>query len=79
MSTPIVVKSGPGSGYRHYDADVQGGGVFGLGTEMTLGMVHLEPIQRILDKSFVGAEWRYNRFGNGQAFQQYSGSVGFGW
>lgn len=79
MSTPIVVKNGPGSGYRHYDADVQGGGVFGLGTEMTLGMIHLEPIQRILDKSFVGAEWRYNQFGNGEAFQQYTGSVGFGW
>jgi hypothetical protein len=79
MSTPIVVKSGPGSGYRHYDADVQGGGVFGLGTEMTLGMIPLEPIQRILDKTFVGAEWRYNQFGNGEAFQQYTGSVGFGW
>jgi len=79
MSTPIVVKSGPGSGYRHYDADVQGGGVFGFGTEMTLGMFHLEPIQRILDKTFVGAEWRYNQFGNGEAFQQYTGSVGFGW
>jgi hypothetical protein len=79
MSTQLVVKSGPGSGYRHYDADVQGGGVFGLGTEMTLGMLRLEPVQRILDKTFVGAEWRYNQFGNGQAFQQYTGSVGFGW
>ncbi len=79
MSTPIVVKSGPGSGYRHYDADVQGGGVFGLGTEMSLGAFHLEPIQRILDKTFIGAEWRYNQFGNGRAFQQYTGSVGFGW
>jgi hypothetical protein len=79
MSTPIVVKNGPGSGYRHYDADVQGGGVFGLGTEMTMGVFRLEPIQRILDKTFVGAEWRYNQFGNGEAFQQYTGSVGFGW
>jgi hypothetical protein len=79
MRTQIVVKSGPGSGYRHYDADVQGGGVFGLGTEMTLGMVHLDTIQGILDKTFVGAEWRYNQFGNGQAFQQYTGSLGFGW
>jgi len=80
MSTPIVVKSGqPGSGYRHYDADLQGGGVFGLGTEMSLSMIRLEPIQRILDKTFLGAEWRHNQFGNGQEFEQYTGSVAFGW
>ncbi|HVN28107.1 MAG TPA: hypothetical protein VMT64_06455, partial [Candidatus Binataceae bacterium] len=79
MSTQIVVKKGPGSGYRHYDADVQGGAVFGLGTETSLGMLHYEPIQRILNKTMVGAEWRYNQFGNGQAFQQYTGSLSFGW
>ena len=79
MSTPLVVKNGPGKGYRHYDADVQGGGVFGLGTEVSLSTLRLEPIQRILDKTFVGAEWRHNQFGNGQEFEQYSGSIGFGW
>ena len=79
LSTPIVVKNGPGSRYRHYDADVQGGGVFGLGTEMSLASVHLEPIQRILNKTMVGGEWRYNQFGNGEAFQQYTGSLSFGW
>jgi hypothetical protein len=79
MSTPIVVKNGPGSRYRHYDADVQGGAVFGLGTELSLGMLNIEPIQRILDKTLVGAEWRYNQYGNGEAFQQYTGSLAFGW
>ena len=31
MSTPIVSPHGPGSGFRHYDADVQGGAIFGAG------------------------------------------------
>jgi hypothetical protein len=79
LSTPIVVKNGPGSRYRHYDADVQGGVVFGLGTELSLGMMQFEPMQRLLDKTLVGAEWRYNQFGNGEAFQQYTGSLAFGW
>ncbi|MGO9453887.1 MAG: hypothetical protein ACLQDV_22970 [Candidatus Binataceae bacterium] len=80
LSTPIVVTGKqPASGYRHYDADFQGGGVFGFGTEVSLSAVRAPAIQRILDKSSLGAEWRYNQFANGQAFQQYSGSIGFGW
>jgi hypothetical protein len=79
MSSPIVVSGGPGSRFRHYSADVQGGGVFGAGTELSLSMLRIEPIQRILDKTVVGAEWRHNQFGNGEGFEQYSGSVGFGW
>jgi len=80
LSTPIV-SSGkqPGENFRHYDADFQGGGVFGLGTEFSLSALKVPAIQRILDKSMVAAEWRYNQFGNGEAFQQYTGSVGFGW
>jgi uncharacterized protein YoxC len=79
MSTPIVNGNTPGSRFRHYDADTQGGGVFGIGTELSLSALRVRAIQRILDKSFVGAEWRYNQFANGEAFQQYSGSIGFGW
>lgn len=80
MSTPLVVKKGkPGNGYRHYDADVQGGGVFGLGFEIGLSILKLPAIQRILDKSFVGAEWRYNQYANGEGYNQYAGSISFGW
>ena len=79
MSTPIVSSHGPGAGFRHYDADVQGGGVFGLGIETSLSMIRLEPIQGILDKTFVGAEWRHNQFGNGESYEQFAGSLGFGW
>jgi hypothetical protein len=80
MSTPVVVKANqPGNSYRHYDADFQGGGVFGLGFELGLTALRMPAIQKILDKSFVGAEWRYNQFGNGEGFNQYSGSVSFGW
>ncbi|GEM_PF-615067 len=80
LSTPIVVKNGnPGAGYRHYDADVQGGGVFGAGFEWGLSSLKVEQIQGLLDKSFVGAEWRYNQYGNGEGYNQYTGSVSFGW
>ncbi|HUA33645.1 MAG TPA: hypothetical protein VMA09_08560 [Candidatus Binataceae bacterium] len=80
LSTPVVVKNGnPGANYRHYDADVQGGGVFGAGFELGLSALKLPPIQGILDKSFVGAEYRFNQYGNGQGYNQYTGSVGFGW
>lgn len=80
VSTPVVVKNGnPGAGIRHYDADVQGGGVWGLGFEQGLSALKVEPIQRLLDKSFVGAEWRFNEYGNGQGYNQYTGSVSFGW
>ena len=80
LSTPVVVTGKqPAASYRHYDADFQGGGVFGFGTEVSLSTAEAPAIQRILDKSSLGAEWRYNQFANGQAFQQYSGSIGFGW
>jgi hypothetical protein len=80
MSTPLVVTgSKPGESYRHYDADFQGGGVFGTGFELGLTALRVPAIQNILDKSFVGAEWRYNQMGNGEGFNQYSGTVSFGW
>jgi len=80
LSTPIVVGgTQPGARYRHYDADFQGGGVFGAGTEISLSGLEAAPIQGILNKTFVGAEWRYNQFANGEGFSQYTGSVGFGW
>lgn len=80
LSTPVVVKKGnPGAGYRHYDADVQGGGVWGLGFELALSALKVTSIQRLLDKSFVGAEWRFNEYGNGQGYSQYTGSLSFGW
>ena len=80
ISTPIVVKNGnPGEGIRHYDADPQGGGVWGLGFELGLSALKAPPIQGILDKSFVGGEWRFNQYGNGQGYSQYTGSISFGW
>ncbi len=79
MSTPIVSSHGAGAGFRHYDADVQGGGVFGIGNETSLSMIRVERIQGILDKTFLGAEWRHNQYGNGQGYEQYTGSLGFGW
>jgi uncharacterized protein YoxC len=80
MSTPLDIKNNvPGNSYRHYDADFQAGGVFGTGFELGLTALHVPAIQKILDKSFVGGEWRYNQMGNGEGFNQYSGSVSFGW
>jgi len=80
MSTPVVVKGDvPGAGYRHTDADFQPGGVFGFGTNIILGrMLESRPIQGILDRSQVGAEWRYNLMANGEGFNQYTGTVAFG-
>lgn len=80
MSTPVVVKGKmAGDNFRHYDANFEGGGVFGLGTELSLSVIKIPAIQGILDKTFVGPEWRYNQMANGQGFNQYSGSIGFGW
>ena len=80
LSTPIVVGSKQaGERFRHYDADFQGGGVYGLGFEIPLSALKVAAIQRILNKSHIGAEWRYNEFANGEAFNQYTGSVAFGW
>ena len=80
MTTPVVVKGSiPGSGYRHQDADLQPGGVFGFGSTLRLGKLFEMPAaQGILDKSTVGAEWRYNYLANGAGFNQYTGSVAFG-
>ena len=74
LSTPLVVKgSVPGERFRHSDADVQPGGVYGLGFELALSELNAPPIQRILDRLSVGAEWRYNGLANGEGFQQYTG------
>jgi len=80
LTTPVVVKGDmPGERFRHTDADFQGGGTLGLGTELSLSPLNVPPIQGILDRSFVGAEWRYNQLGNGEGFNQYTGLVAFGW
>ncbi len=80
LSTPIVASTNqPGARFRHYDADLQGGGVFGLGYELALSALRVPPIQRILNKTYLGAEWRYNALANGEGFNQYTGSVAFGW
>jgi hypothetical protein len=80
MTTPVVVKGNvAGSGYRHTDANFEAGGVFGLGTELSLGRLQVPAIQGILDHSSVGAEWRYNAMANGEGFNQYAGSIALGW
>jgi hypothetical protein len=40
--------------------------------------LYVPPIQPILDRIAVGAEWRYNGMANGEQFQQYTGSVSIG-
>ncbi|HUO05600.1 MAG TPA: hypothetical protein VMU16_10435 [Candidatus Binataceae bacterium] len=80
MSTPVVVKGNePGNGFRHGDADVQGGGVFGLGTQLSFSALKMPVVQGILNRTSAGAEWRYNQMGNGEGFNQYTGSLSFGW
>ena len=77
LSTPLVVHgSVPGEKYRHSDADVQPGGVYGLGFELALSELNAPPIQKILNRLSVGGEWRYNGLANGEGFQQYTGFVG---
>ncbi|HVN90419.1 MAG TPA: hypothetical protein VMT61_11450 [Candidatus Binataceae bacterium] len=80
MSTPVVVKGDvPGAGYKHEDANFEPGGVFGFGTNLKLGKVlESRPIQGVLDRSQVGAEWRYNMLANGEGYNQYTGTVAFG-
>ena len=84
LTTPVVVGKFPikgpvpGFGYRHSDADVQPGGVYGLGFELALSELNAPPIQRILNRISVGAEWRYNELANGEGFQQYTGSLSIG-
>jgi hypothetical protein len=80
MTTPVVVKgSVAGRGYRHEDADLQPGGVFGFGSTLHLGqLLDLPAAQGLLDKSTLGAEWRYNYLANGQGINQYTGSLAFG-
>jgi hypothetical protein len=59
------------------NADFQGGGVIGLGAQLSLSALEVDSIQGILNKSFLGAEWRYNHMANGQGFSQFTGSLGF--
>lgn len=80
MSTPVVNGNVPGSGFRHYDADFQPGGVYGLGFTWLLGdSLYVPAIQHVLSRTSLGAEWRYNAMTNGEQFQQYTGSLGIGW
>ncbi|MFZ0888549.1 MAG: hypothetical protein WA005_08865 [Candidatus Binataceae bacterium] len=80
LSTPVVNTSGPGARFRHTDADFQPGGVYGLGFNVRLGdLMSVAPIEGVLDKTALGAEWRYNEMANGEQFQQYTGSLSFGW
>jgi hypothetical protein len=78
MSTPVVNKSGPGARFRHADADFQPGGVYGAGFQLSLGKLQVPAIQGILNKTSVGAEWRYNELANGENFQQYTGVINLG-
>lgn len=79
LSTPVVnTAKGAGQGFRHTDADTQAGGVFGVGTKYSLAGLSVPPIQGILDKISVGAEYRFNLLANGWGFNQYTGSVQFG-
>lgn len=79
LSTPVVNKGSiPGNGFRHSDADFQAGGVYGIGFQLSLADLKSRPIQGILDKTSLGAEWRYNMLANGEQFQQYTGLVNIG-
>ncbi len=80
MSNPVVATaSAPGQGFRHEDADVQAGAVYGLGFELSLAELRMEPIQGLLNHTFAGAEWRQNHLANGETFNQYTGAIAFGW
>ncbi len=78
MSTPVVNGPVPGGRYRHYDASTQAGGVYGGGFQLSLAGLKCPAIQGILNKTSVGAEWRYNELANGEQFQQYMGSIALG-
>ena len=51
----------------------------GWAMRLALSALRVPPIQRILNKTYLGAEWRYNALANGEGFNQYTGSVAFGW
>lgn len=84
LTTPVVAGHfpfktvAPGDGYRHTDADLQAGGVYGAGVQLSLKGLNAPLIQGILDKTAVGAEWRFNELANGENFQQYMGSIALG-
>ena len=79
LSTPVVNRAkGAGQGFRATDADTQAGGVFGFGAKYSLAGLSLPPIQRILNRISVGTEYRFNLLANGWGFNQYTGSVQFG-
>ncbi len=81
LSTPgSDTGSIPASRFRHTDADFQPGGVYGLGFDLRLGeLLSMPAIEGVLDKTLLAAEWRYNEMANGKQFQQYTGSLSFGW
>jgi len=79
LSTPVVsTKPGPGQGFRHTDADTQAGGVFGVGWKYSLAGLSVPPIQGILNKVEIGAEYRFNLLADGSGFNQYTGLLQFG-
>lgn len=79
LSTPVVNRAkGPGQGFRATDADTQAGGVFGFGTKYSLAGLSVPPIQGIVNRISVGAEYRFNLLANGWGFNQYTGSLQFG-
>jgi len=79
FSTPVVNGAkGPGQGFRATDADTQPGGVSGFGTKYSLSGLSVPPIQNIVNKISVGTEYRFNLLANGWGFNQYTGSLQFG-
>ena len=79
LSTPVVnTAKGAGQGFRATDADTQAGGVFGFGAKYSLAGLSVHPIQGILNRISIGAEYRFNLLANGWGFNQYTGSLQFG-
>ena len=49
------------------------------GFELGLSALKLPPIEGLLDKSFIGGQWSFDQYANGQGYNQYTGSISFGW
>lgn len=78
-SSPLVAPGHQaGERFRLEDADFQPGVAAGLGANVSLTKLRVPALQGILDKTWVGLEWRFNHLGNGDSFNQYEGNVGFG-
>jgi hypothetical protein len=60
------------------DASLEAGAAFGTGFRYSLSQLRIAAIRPILRKTALGAEWRYNYMHNGEQFQQYTGSISFG-